>query len=485
MKFTRTENKHYQSQSDGKYYKLGDDGILRLTEEEKRKERIRNANSQSKPSSAPQAAQQAKPQAAPVQKKPKEPGAATMIGAFALGYFLMRCIIDADFRKTSSKIISKMLIVGGLLFVVVIGGLLIYVSRDEITRSMERRANFTMAQEGDFYISTRVVHNDDGIPWIAAAGTITNNTDYNWEFISFEYTFTDANGQEHQAVRAAVGNRPMEITVRNIPAGGSAEFETQPLPVNLSMDSIRASLVEYSNVSYQITDFVVTLDKNLFAPGENITATVHGNISQQMVSAGAFIAIFEAGAGTGAHRLEQHDLNGSDGIFNFTAPTAGGNYEIRFYDRLQHMSANIYSTNFIVVPEPVQSRNSNFSISLDRDIYAPGENIMVTVEGIITRGIVRAGAFIAIYEAGAGFRERQEYHNLEYSDEIRDSSAASGPTGEAEPSTQQEQESLEASEYIFNFTAPDAGGNYEIRLYYPNPRNANETVFIKMEFTVE
>jgi len=477
LRINKTSAPGYVRDSDGAYRMRGDDGKYRLTYDEQRKQNIANAKSQSQSNSNNSRPNPA-PQAAPARRRPTEPGAGTIVGGFLLGWFIVRFLTDEEFSSKATKVMA----VAGLLFVVVIVGLGIYANRDALSRRWERRSNFTVAQEGDYSFDMRVVHNEDGMPWLSLAGTITNNTDHNWEFVSFGYIFTDANGQEHQAVRMATSNRPMTITVRNVPAGGSAEFATAPLPVNLSMDSIRATRVEHSNVNFQITNFAISLDQNLFSPGENITVTVHGNITWDVIRAGGFIAIFESGGG---RRLEQQPLSVGDGIFNFTAPTAGGNYEIRLHSSRQHNNANISSVGFTVVPEPVPSRNSNFSISLDQYYFTPGETIEVTLRGSITQSIVRAGSFIAIYEAGTGFLERQAYHNLMYSGEI--SGIHEAPVSADQPRAPQESESLEVSEdyFTFIFIAPSSGGDYEIRLYYPNPRNANELVFIKTAFTVK
>ena len=272
-----------------------------------------------------------------------------VLGGFLIGLFLGKFFTDPAFRRKSTKVI----LVAGLVFVVGIVCALIYVSRGDIARSRERRANFTVAKEGDYAMSDmRVVHNDSGMPFLSAAGTITNKTNHHWEYVTFQIKYTNADGQEHQQTKEL--NRGKAITVINIPAGGSAAFASDRLFPNLSMESVRSTQVEYFDMRYQITDFVISLDKDLYAPGEDIAATVHGIINQEIINAGGFIAIYEVGSGVGPGWLERHDLNGSDGSFRFTAPNTDGNYEMRLYNRLQYYDATIYRTRFAVGTEPEQ-----------------------------------------------------------------------------------------------------------------------------------
>ena len=355
-KLTHTEGRHYRG-SDGKYYYVGDDGVARLTLEEQSKERQRNANAQSGAQSAHRPAQPYEPNAAEKAYSNMEKDVdravevGKLVGIAVLAYVATRYFTDANFRRKYTKVIIAVV----LLFFVGIVSLGIYANRDWIAGNIERRANFMVANEGDFSISDmRVVYYDDGIPilFLSAAGTITNNTDRNWEYVVFEFRYTDAYGNEHRASREAVSNRVKEIRVFNIPAGGSAEFVSERLFVSLSRDAIRSTQVEYSNVRYQITDLVITLDRYRFSTGEEIKATIHGIITQQIIN-GGFIAIYEFGAGNAWRRIEEHRLTDSDGIFIFTAPDAAGVYEMRLYESRRH-DARIYRTRFVVEAEPMQ-----------------------------------------------------------------------------------------------------------------------------------
>ena len=350
--FTKTADMYGRSKKDGKIYFTGDSNnkFARQTLDEQRKDRIRNSNAQS----APRPAQNYEPGAGDKMYSGMEKGvdravqAGKIVGAFALGYFISRYFTDANFRRKYTKVI----IIAVLLFFVGIVSLLIYVSRDNIARNIERRATFIVANEGDFSISDmRVVLNEDGIRVLSAAGTITNKTDHHWEYVTFEVRYTDADGNEHRASRYAQSSL-LSTTVFNVPAGGSAEFVSARLYVGLSPESIRSTQVVYSNVHYRIADFVITLDRYRFSTGEDITATVHGNITQEIIN-GGFFAIYEVGAGNAVRRLEEHRLTDNGGTFNFTAPDVAGIYEIRLYDSRRH-DARIFRARFIVEAEPMQ-----------------------------------------------------------------------------------------------------------------------------------
>ena len=93
------------------------------------------------------------------------------------------------------------------------------------------------------------------------------------------------------------------------------------------------------------------------------------------------------------------------------------------------------------------------TLSIGKDSYIPGETITVTVTGV-TPEMIDASAFAAIFNAGDAHEAWQEYHYPRSGDDT------------------------------LAFTAPNGGGNYEMRLYNRDHVYTDETFVVKVAFTV-
>ena len=78
----------------------------------------------------------------------------------------------------------------------------------------------------------------------------------------------------------------------------------------------------------QSGDFI-SIEKSVFSRGETITVTTTG-ITEEMEDAGAFVAIYNAGAAHSEYKQYLYPQAGSDAL-HFTAPSTAGNYEMRLY----------------------------------------------------------------------------------------------------------------------------------------------------------
>jgi len=76
---------------------------------------------------------------------------------------------------------------------------------------------------------------------------------------------------------------------------------------------------------------VITLDKSSYSPGEKMQVTVKG-ITEEMISAEAFVAIYKAGAPHDAYKEYKYPRSSTANL-SFTAPAGSGNYEMRLYNR--------------------------------------------------------------------------------------------------------------------------------------------------------
>ena len=75
----------------------------------------------------------------------------------------------------------------------------------------------------------------------------------------------------------------------------------------------------------------ITLDKSNYAPGEKIRVTAT-NITEDMISVKAFVAVYKAGAPHDAYDEYKYPRSGT-AILSFTAPDESGSYEMRLYNR--------------------------------------------------------------------------------------------------------------------------------------------------------
>jgi len=73
----------------------------------------------------------------------------------------------------------------------------------------------------------------------------------------------------------------------------------------------------------------MSIEKSVFSSGETVTVTTTG-ITEEMEDADAFVAIYNAGAGHDHYQQYLYPQAGSDTL-HFTAPTSGGNYEMRLF----------------------------------------------------------------------------------------------------------------------------------------------------------
>ena len=194
----------------------------------------------------------------------------------------------------------------------------------------------------------------------------------------------------------------------------------------------------------------ISLNKTNYEEGETITVTVSG-ITEQMVSEGAFVAIYRAGSAHNAWGEYHYPKEGSDEL-EFTAPEYGL-YEMRLYVKNGQYDDTTFGTS---TPFSVggATASATATLTLDRTTaYAAGEKIVLRTDGI-TAQMVADRAFVAIYKPGTAHNAWGEYHYpREGSDELE-------------------------------FTAPQEHGSYEMRLYRKDGEYTDETFVTKITFTV-
>lgn len=102
---------------------------------------------------------------------------------------------------------------------------------------------------------------------------------------------------------------------------------------------------------------------------------------------------------------------------------------------------------------PVSSTAQGVTLTLNKSVYAPNENITVTITGV-TDEMINAQAFASIYKAGAEHENYQEYH---YPQSFSDT---------------------------LNFTAPNNVGDFEMRFYKQDYIYTDETFVLSVAFKV-
>jgi hypothetical protein len=192
----------------------------------------------------------------------------------------------------------------------------------------------------------------------------------------------------------------------------------------------------------------ISLDKTVYAPGEKITVTSAG-ITQEMVDAAAFVAIYAAGAAHTEWGTYDYPEVGSD-VMYLTAPAEKGAYEMRLYDRDHEYTdaAFVMKVSFTVGDVAVKNPGK---IALDKDTYTA--NTLITVRySEITQQMQDDEAFIAIYEKGG---KHTEWGNYAY---------AKAGSGTAE------------------ILAPNLNGDFEMRLYTQDHFYSDATFVMAVPF---
>lgn len=194
----------------------------------------------------------------------------------------------------------------------------------------------------------------------------------------------------------------------------------------------------------------ISLNKTTYAGGEKIVIEVSG-ITQEMVDAQAFVAIYEAGAPHDAWgEWFYTELGDSQG--ELMAPLENGSYEMRLYDKDHDYTAAslVMKVDFQVGDVTVANPGK---IALDKTAYLANELITVQVSEI-TAKMEADEAFIAIYKKDAKHNEWGEY------DYVKEGSST------------------------LTLKAPNLNGNFEIRLYTENHFYSDATFVMSVPFTL-
>ena len=185
----------------------------------------------------------------------------------------------------------------------------------------------------------------------------------------------------------------------------------------------------------------ITNDRDFYTPNEDMNITVAG-FTEAMESAGAFVSIAKANdrpENYGTPYKYIKDLYISKYTWTVAAPTAVGEYEIRFYSADRDYANTLAHS----VPLSVVYNTGVISVTPDKDFALPGESVNVTVTGV-TAPQESVNAFVSL----AKKNDRPENYGYPWK-YVKDLSITSG---------------------VWTFSAPSALGEYEIRLYAQEDR---------------
>ncbi|MDR2092145.1 MAG: hypothetical protein LBP58_02350 [Azoarcus sp.] len=195
------------------------------------------------------------------------------------------------------------------------------------------------------------------------------------------------------------------------------------------------------------SEVTISLDKGRYLRGEEIVATLVG-VTERLDNDKAFLGIYVPGSGHD-ERLEYVYLHAGESQVAFSAPARQGNYELRFYQKAPPSQDALRGSLPFVVDGDV-----DVTLALDKTVYARGEEITATLNGVTER-MNKDGATLAIYRAGG-------VHGSGYFYESRVDTGIS----------------------LVEFSTPPETGAYEIRFYRKPPAN-DDTLAISVPFTVE
>lgn len=192
----------------------------------------------------------------------------------------------------------------------------------------------------------------------------------------------------------------------------------------------------------------ITLDKSTYLRGEEIIVTVAG-ATEKLKKDGATLGAYEVDAG--------HDNSDNDAYFHaddetvaLSTPSRPGSHEVRFYSKIGKKDDG---TLLARAPFTVNG-DVAVSVTLDKETYARGEEIVVTLAGI-TKRMNQDSAVLTIHAA--------------------DSAPGDDVTYGSSP--------VVAGESTVEFTTPLQTGSYEARLYRKRDQNA-DTLAARVPFTV-
>jgi len=224
-------------------------------------------------------------------------------------------------------------------------------------------------------------------------------------------------------------------------AAGNYEVRLHSLLYGVAESNLLAT-VKFT-VEAPVISAKLSLDKNSYAPGEEMTITLTGATPISNT-----IYIFKQGAPyNGTDHLWGSDVP-TNNPFSTDAPTEAGNYEVRLHSvRYFPTEANLMAKVLFTVQAPLNSAK----ISLDKNSYASGEEMKITLTGATP-----ISNTIHIYKQGAPYNEPDHLWG------------SSVPTNNP-----------------FSTKAPTEAGDYEMRLHSVRYGVAESNLMTKVPFTVQ
>lgn len=197
----------------------------------------------------------------------------------------------------------------------------------------------------------------------------------------------------------------------------------------------------------------LSVDKTIVAPGAEITVTFTAGAG---FKENAWIGIIPSNIPHGNEsQNDEHDLvykyldNQSEGAFMFMAPGQVGSYDFRMHDT-DAEGKEVASVTF-----SVQLFKEGATLKLDKEAYAPGDEIRVTFTAPSEWG---AGAWVGIIPSDVphGSEDENDQHDVSY--RYLDKKT----TG------------------LLVFTAPEEKGGYDVRMH-DTDNNGNEITSVSFE----
>ncbi|MBN2620246.1 hypothetical protein JXB22_04065 [candidate division WOR-3 bacterium] len=197
----------------------------------------------------------------------------------------------------------------------------------------------------------------------------------------------------------------------------------------------------------------LSVDKTIVAPGAEITVTFTAGSG---FKENAWIGIIPSNIPHGKEsQNDEHDLvykyldNKTEGTFTFMAPGQAGSYDFRMHDT-DAEGKEVASVTFAV-----QVFKEGATLKLDKEIYAPGEEIRVTFNA---PGEWGAGAWIGIIPSDVphGSEEENDQHDIAY------------------------RYLEEKTTGLVTFSAPEEAGAYDIRMH-DTDNSGNEITSVSFE----
>jgi hypothetical protein len=198
----------------------------------------------------------------------------------------------------------------------------------------------------------------------------------------------------------------------------------------------------------------ISLDKTAYAAREAITVTVTG--ATQAMTSNAWVGVYSTGAAHSdwtTHSSWQYIRSSGSSAITLNAPSAAGNYEVRFYrNGSASEAAWVMSVPFTV--GAVITTPARAEILLDKTSYIPGETVVATVT--IPADLVTTSSWVGVYSVGTTLHTN--YNSWAWSTSAGINTA--------------------------NLTAPSTAGSYEVRLYNASAPSDESFVTRSASFTV-